>query len=243
MAQRRMISKSISVSRKLAKVKPFTALVFTWLIPHCDDGGNMAGDPETVKALVIPARPETVGQTEIAIEELKEIGLIDPYEADGESYIHIMQWSSHQTLRLDRATWQYPRYSKDNQSATTRQSTVAEVAAEGKVSKGKVSKDKSTLTPREQTEAFFEAVTKSSTKMNDFVVNLAKQNNQNKAQVFNEIVKFTSYWTEPNHTGKKQRWEMQATFDVRRRLTTWFSRAGFQGFSTQKSSKGKNIIF
>jgi hypothetical protein len=141
-----MISKSISVSRKLAKAEVFTALAFTWLIAHCDDGGNMAGDPETVKMLVLPGRPETIKDVERALKEMTTLGLIDPYKVKGEEYIHIVNWEDHQTLRLDRATWEYPEYPKaelsGNQVATTRKPTVANLAAEGKVSKGKVREGK-----------------------------------------------------------------------------------------------------
>jgi DNA-binding transcriptional regulator YhcF (GntR family) len=38
-----------------------------------------------------------------------------------------------------------------------------------------------------------------------------------------EVKKFILYWTEKSPNGKKQRWEMQKTFDVKRRLFTWFS--------------------
>ena len=38
-----------------------------------------------------------------------------------------------------------------------------------------------------------------------------------------EIRKFISYWTEPNKSGTKQRWELQKTFELKRRLNTWFS--------------------
>ena len=38
-----------------------------------------------------------------------------------------------------------------------------------------------------------------------------------------EVKKFIDYWTEPNTTGK-QRWQLQPTFEVRRRLTTWLSK-------------------
>lgn len=37
-----------------------------------------------------------------------------------------------------------------------------------------------------------------------------------------EINKFILYWTEPNKSGTKQRWEQQQTFEITRRLTTWF---------------------
>lgn len=123
-----MISKSISVSRKLAQISPFAALLFTWLIPHCDDGGNMAGDSFTVKGLVVPVRPETVEDVESAIREISKIGLIDPYDINGERFIHIVQWEDHQTLRMDRATWEYPPYPKvGNQLSAVRQPRAAEV--------------------------------------------------------------------------------------------------------------------
>lgn len=36
-----------------------------------------------------------------------------------------------------------------------------------------------------------------------------------------EVLKFISYWTELNSTGKKMRWEKEKTFEVKRRLVTW----------------------
>lgn len=39
-----------------------------------------------------------------------------------------------------------------------------------------------------------------------------------------EISKFVSYWTEPNKSGTKVLWELKPTFDVPRRLATWFNR-------------------
>jgi len=37
----------------------------------------------------------------------------------------------------------------------------------------------------------------------------------------NEIKKFISYWTEPNKSKTKIKWEQQSTWDVKRRLGTW----------------------
>lgn len=39
-----------------------------------------------------------------------------------------------------------------------------------------------------------------------------------------EIKKFIAYWTEPTKLGNKERWEIEKTFEIGRRLTTWFSR-------------------
>lgn len=40
--------------------------------------------------------------------------------------------------------------------------------------------------------------------------------------VVRELLKFKAYWTEPTKSGKKEKWELQQTFDVKRRLGTWF---------------------
>lgn len=57
-----------------------------------------------------------------------------------------------------------------------------------------------------------------------------------------EINKFVSYWTEPNKSGTKMRWEMEKTFELSRRLTTWFSRSKqFSGFRDSKTEKIDNI--
>lgn len=43
--------------------------------------------------------------------------------------------------------------------------------------------------------------------------------------VMSELEKFARYWGELNKTGKKQRWETEKTFEVNRRLATWFANA------------------
>ncbi len=45
--------------------------------------------------------------------------------------------------------------------------------------------------------------------------------NQYKYLLTEEKSKFLSYWTERSHNGKKERWEMEKVFDVKRRWGTW----------------------
>ena len=54
----------------------------------------------------------------------------------------------------------------------------------------------------------------------------------NSEEVKNEMLKFISYWTEPNNSGSKQRWQTEKTFEIGRRLSTWFSRT--KNFKTNK---------
>lgn len=97
-----MISKSISTSTKLAEISTFAALLFTWMIPHCDDFGRIDGSAKIVKGIVVPLRDESVDQVEDAITALVGCGLIERYEVAGRKYIAISKWEEHQTLRSDR---------------------------------------------------------------------------------------------------------------------------------------------
>lgn len=54
--------------------------------------------------------------------------------------------------------------------------------------------------------------------------------------VQSELAKFVAYWTEPNSAGTKQRWQMERTFEVKRRLVTWFN--NIRKFSDIKETKG-----
>ena len=55
-----------------------------------------------------------------------------------------------------------------------------------------------------------------------------------------EVNKFIDYWTELNQSGTKQRWQQEKAFELRRRLSTWFSNAG--KFNTiKKSPQGRGI--
>jgi hypothetical protein len=55
---------------------------------------------------------------------------------------------------------------------------------------------------------------------------------KNRQHIEKEFQKFTLYWTEPNKSGSKVKWEQQSTFDVKRRLFTWLNRS----FETKKPS-------
>lgn len=55
--------------------------------------------------------------------------------------------------------------------------------------------------------------------------------------VRDEITKFVLYWTEPNASGTKVLWQKRETFDVRRRLVTWFLK-----FDKRMTPTGNNKI-
>lgn len=64
-----------------------------------------------------------------------------------------------------------------------------------------------------------------------------------KRTLWDEVVKFWSYWTELNATGRKERWEKQDAFQVERRLGTWFSKIkDFQSKEKPKSNYSPDKI-
>ena len=74
-------------------------------------------------------------------------------------------------------------------------------------------------TPKEIAEEFF------ATEPEQIVSSLSVDP-EHREKVLGEIRKFISCWTEPNKTWTKVRWQMEKTFEVERRLRTWFDRAG-----------------
>lgn len=53
-----------------------------------------------------------------------------------------------------------------------------------------------------------------------------------------ELNKFILYWTEPNKSGTKVRWQQESTFEIKRRIATWLNRV-----SEYRKPKAKQIIY
>jgi len=102
MANRRMLSKTISTSRKVNRLPDRAALLYTWMIPHTDDYGRLEGDSLSIKAKVVPMRQITEKEIEEDLKILENNGLIKRYEINEEMYIEIIAFESFQTFRSDR---------------------------------------------------------------------------------------------------------------------------------------------
>ena len=71
--------------------------------------------------------------------------------------------------------------------------------------------------PSQEAKEFFD----SEKKQQDFVQNLILRG-VDEAIASQEVRKFVSYWTERNKSGTKQKWQLQNTFELARRLAKWF---------------------
>lgn len=108
MAERRMISKVISISEKVNSLSLFGRLLYTWMIPHADDFGRLPGSPAKVRALVVPMADETVKDVEEALAAMHEKGLIIWYEVNGEKFIQITNFEKHQQGLHKRTPSKFP---------------------------------------------------------------------------------------------------------------------------------------
>lgn len=98
MAEKRMLSKVISISEKVHNLEDiFHMLLFTWIIPHTDDWGRLVGSPKKVKSLVIPMMDKTTADVEKALIDLHNNGLISWYEVHGEKFIQVINFEEHQS--------------------------------------------------------------------------------------------------------------------------------------------------
>lgn len=136
----------------------------------------------------------------------------------------IKHWLIHNIIRQDR--YKKTRFKEEKKTLKIRDDDVYtelglqsdnQMAAQvrlGEVSIGKVNLRESDENPAQE---FF-----SNTDMQDRIIKDMVEKGGNETLVRREITKFILYWTESN--GKKQRWQGEKYFDVKRRLITWFGR-------------------
>lgn len=122
MANRRMISRSISLSKQVNRMSLFAQLLFTWSVVHADDFGCLDGDPEVVQATVIPLKrgytPDDVGA---AINEWVDAQLVYWFQVGDQMVIQFRSWERHQTGLHKRTKAKYPLYQDSQDSGNFRE--------------------------------------------------------------------------------------------------------------------------
>lgn len=124
MAKARMLHKKISTSTQVNRLSLYARLLFTWMIAHADDEGRLKGEPEYIRATVVPMTTWSFKKIKIYLDEIKNAGLIYYWEVDNEWFIEFVKWSEYQQIRKDRfERSKLPSFIKenDNQSSTKEQ--------------------------------------------------------------------------------------------------------------------------
>ncbi len=135
--------------------------------------------------------------------------------------ITIKKWSEYQIeedIPTSKPTTE--RQQSDNRATQTRMNK-----------NEKNDKEESVLSPKETMILFLE----NEDNFLKVVDHIVEKKSVQKDIALRELKKFKAYWSEPNASGKKQRWELQKTFELSRRLTTWFSKV--DQFKGQKKIK------
>ncbi len=105
----RVIRESILSSRQVEQLDWFQQVLFMRLILGCDDYGRCYAAPDRVRSYLFGiSQGVTLEQVQDALARLEEVGLIVTYEADGEAYCAMPQWSKHQVCRTRRAKYPAP---------------------------------------------------------------------------------------------------------------------------------------
>ena len=114
------------------------------------------------------------------------------------------------------------------------------LAYKGKERKGKEKKEKEIdreSTPSQNMKDFILMIQSKNNLYEEFVSSVVTSKNFEVEIVQRELDKFVNYWTELNKSGTRQKWELQETFEISKRLTTWFLNMKNPSFS----EKGKNV--
>lgn len=95
-----------------------------------------------------------------------------------------------------------------------------------KESKNTITKDtiqKKGTSPAEITRNFIDSVLSKNDNYYLLVQGVSQKYKIPPEVVRREVDSFTRYWTELNKSGTKQKWELEKTFEVTKRLQTWFN--------------------
>lgn len=109
MASGRIVKTQISLSEQVNDLSVYSALLFTWMIPHTDDFGRMYGNARRVKAVVVPMRDDFTADTVMdCLDELISAQLIEIYKVKGDFYIQLPEFEAHQTGLHKRTKSKFP---------------------------------------------------------------------------------------------------------------------------------------
>lgn len=166
---------------------------------------------ETVKSLSTLSQETklSIQQIRTSIKKLKSTQEITERQHNKYRIIKVNNYEKYQTNDTE-----------DNTKITSKQQQSNIKITTDKERKERKEK-KEVITPKKISKSFFE----NKDNQEEIVKKIVHQKQIPASVVRNEIEKFVNYWTESAQSGTKMRWEMQKTFEVPRRLATWFANA------------------
>lgn len=216
MAQRRMFSQKIVGSDAFIEMPVSARELYFQLGMYADDDGFI--NPKKIVRMV--------GASDDDLKLLSAKRFVLPFE---NGVVVIKHWKINNLIRKDfyEETIYLEQKNtleiKENKAYTECLQNVNNLSPQysiGKVSIGQDSIDYRESTPSNTSKDFFNNIDK----QEEALKNITERTSVSEKIIRMEISKFISYWTEPNKSGTKQRWELEKTFEVGRRLSTWLSK-------------------
>ena len=241
MAQKRMFSLKIVDTDEFLDMPPTTQNLYFHLCMRADDDGFVS-NPKKIMKIVNSAADD--------MKVLTAKSFVIPFES---GICVIKHWKIHNLIRADRyIETEYKKEKKllkmedkkyeldDGMQNDIPNGNPVKVRLDkvsiGKVSLNKLNKEGGELTPSKEMNLFLED---NGNYFNELLQSIVEKTGILEDSVRKELISFISYWTERNKSGTKQRWELEKTFELKRRLNTWFRNAG--KFNSTKG-KGKTIL-
>ena len=224
MARNRIIKKEFYTDQKIIELEIPERLLFIGMTNFSDDTGIHINSAKMLKCEIFPADDIKVSYIEKALDKMANLGLIDFNE--DRSLIKIKNWSVHQKINRPYPS-KYEFVEGFNEHSMNTHGTINEQSSPNKNNNKKENKKENKK------------------KNNNIEERKQKFTNQTLAEGLKHTPmvdpricdEFIDYWTEPNKTKTKMKFEIQETFDISRRLKRWIN----NDFSN--NSNGESSMF
>lgn len=196
--------------------------------------GKCTASNETI-AEVACLKERTIGA---ALERLEREGFIERVYSDSNRTLRMeIKTLVHMTRTTEERTKKMPRMRRTKsvkiKDEDIKPGAIVKVDAPGT--------DPKDPTPGEVAKDFFAGKGETSLYRERIVDELTASTGATRDAIVTEAKKFYLYWTEPNKSGTKQKWQLQQTFDVKLRLITWLSRANVYNKTSKRAGAGVTI--
>lgn len=222
---------------KIAECSPTARLLFVALWNFADDEGFLEYRIKWLKAKCLPYDDVSISDLLIELENAGRVIIQN-------NIIWVKNFLKHQKIDKPKPSELSQKF-KDSTNVrriVDDDSTLARVQ-EVKLKQDKLNQDKGSEdgekispspTPSETMKDFCLSVSEKNERYLKLIATIAERWKIPVEKVSAEVDKFVNYWCELTRDGKKQRWQTEKTFEVQRRLVTWFSNAN--KFSTNRGT-------
>lgn len=232
MANRRMFSKTITSSSQFLMMPPTSRLLYYDLGMGADDDGF--AEHFTIMKM-----------TDASPDDLRVLSIRGFIKVFDDKVLIILDWKENNYLRNDRYTpSKYLEiYKEELKQISSGIPNGDQMATQVRLGKVRLGKERENIFPpqssfkeikplKEEELPKGEEITPYRQAIDYFTKDGAKDKvleelilkGYKKDFLLLEMNKFNLYWTELNGTGKKQKWELQKTFEVKKRLIYWLNK-------------------